>query len=208
MRKRFLALFVCFVLVCAMLVTAGCTSSQVNTVVTEITAYLPTVTALLQDAITAYAAFGAGSTTASDPVAKGLNTAKTDLAILTSDATQYVAATSSADKTTAWTNIQDAVDVLATNADSTLQLAAVKNSNSNAAGVVVLASLDAAVHVLDGYVSSAQSTATVQAKMARRSVRLRNVARYWNPEEKQKVATAYGSSSFDSLYNRAVALGF
>lgn len=185
------------VLLCAALLplslTAGCTASQVDQVVQKISAYLPTAMALLQDALTIYAAVGAQPAQAQQsPAVVALATVQTDLKALEKPLADYLAASSKSAKATAWTNVEALVDTAAADADALMQIAAVKNQASQAAGVVAVTSLDAAVHVLDGYVASTQTPAQVQARMARRALKLRQVSRYWNPQDRQRVAAAFG----------------
>jgi uncharacterized membrane protein YdcZ (DUF606 family) len=169
----------------------GCTASEINSVVTKIEAYVPTAISLVSEALTIYEAVGTSSTDTSSTSAS-LTTINADLAQLKTFSADYLAASSSATKATAWSNIEALVDTLATDADNVLAVASVKNSDSKAAGVVVLASLDAAIHIIDAYVSSAQSTATVQAKLAKRTVKLRQVAAMWSAQDRQRVADAAG----------------
>ena len=170
----------------------GCTSQQVNTVVTDISQYLPTVLALLQDGITIYSAVGASSNTAS-PAAAALATVQADVAALQQPIKDYLAASAlSGTKTTYWTNIQALVDTATKDADTLMQIAAVKDPGSQAAGVVVISSLDAAIHVLDGYVSSAQTPAQVAAKAAARSIKVSSMVKYWSQGDKQMVSAQLG----------------
>jgi hypothetical protein len=186
--------------------TSGCTASEVNSVVTKISSYMPTVISLVSEALTIYEAVGV-STTDTASVSASLTTINTDLAQLKTLASDYLAASSKASKTTAWSNIEALVDTLTSDADTVLTTASIKNSDSKAAGVVVLASLDAAIHILDGYVSSAQSTSTVNAKLARRVIKLRQVSALWSEQDRQQVAIAAGIP-IDAALRYADAHGF
>lgn len=170
----------------------GCTASQVNTVVSEINSYLPTAVSLLNEAITIYQAVATpDAKTAS--VTSALTTVQSDLTAIQTLLSDYLASTaSSSAKTTAWTNIKTAIDTAVTDVDSLLIIAAVKNSDTKATGLTVIAALDAAVHVIDGYVSSTQSPAEVNAKAAKRTVKLRQVSQYWSASDKQEIARAAG----------------
>jgi hypothetical protein len=119
----------------------------------------------------------------------------------------YLSATSSATKTTAWSNIKALVDTAVEDTDALLQTASVKNSNSRSAGVVVIASLDAAVHVIDGYVSSTESTSEVKAKASKRAIHLKAVAGYWSASDRQMIASTAGAPYAVALW-QAEALGF
>lgn len=186
--------------------TSGCTASEVNGVVTKIAAEIPTVISLAREALTIYEAVGTSSTETASVTAK-VTTINTDLSQLQTLTDDYLAASSSAAKTTAWSNIDALVDTLATDADTVLATASVKNSDSKAAGVVVLASLDAAVHILDAYVSSTQSTSTVDAKLAKRTIKLRQVSALWSPQDQQRVADVAGVP-YDVALRYAEARGF
>lgn len=186
----------------------GCTASQVNTVVQEISSYLPTVVALVNDGLaiaTAVGSTGSTSTAVDSSVATALKTASADLQNLEPLLATYLSkSSSSADKTTAWTNIQALVDTAVTDTDNLLTLAAVKNANSSAEAVTIIASINAAVHVLDGYVSSAQSTNQVQAKMAKRTVKLHALMKLWAPKDKELVESKLGAPAL----NWALAQGY
>jgi hypothetical protein len=200
------ALLVVAALSVGMLTTSGCTASEVNSVVTKISSYTPTVISLVSEALTIYEAVGV-STTDTTSVSASLTTINTDLAQLKTLASDYLAASSKASKNTAWSNIEALVDTLTSDADTVLTTASIKNSDSRAAGVGVLASLDAAIHILDGYVSSAQSTSTVNAKLARRTIKLRQVSALWCEQDRQQVAIAVGIP-YDAALRYADAHGF
>ena len=186
----------------------GCTASQVDQVVSKISTYLPTALSLLNEAITIYSALGASENASqAAQVSSPLNLVQSDLTALQQPLADYLAATSSSAKNTTWTNIEALVDTATTDADNLLQIAAVKNAGTQATGVIVISSLDAAVHILDAYVSSAQSTAQVQAKLAKRTVKLKTVSQYWSSQDKQDISTALGIS-YSDVVSRAEAVGF
>lgn len=185
----------------------GCTGQQVNTVVTDISQYLPTVLALLQDGITIYGALAVSPNTPS-PASAALATVQADVAALQQPIKDYLAASAlSGTKATYWTNIQALVDTATKDADQLMQIAAVKDPGSQAAGVVVISSLDAAIHVLDGYVSSAQTPQQVAAKAAARSIKVSSVVKYWSRGDKQIVAKQFGAP-FGLVLAEAESEGF
>jgi hypothetical protein len=188
--------------------TTGCTATQVDDVVAKINAYLPTVIALVNEAITVYDAVGTSSSD-TDTVASNqvLDVVKDDLVSLQKPLADYLAATSKQSKQTAWLNVMALIDTAATDADKLLAIAAVKNSDTQSRGVVVIAAIDAAVHILDGYVAATQTTQQVQATAAKRSIKLRQIARYWSPQDKHEVASHFGMP-YMVYMARAQAMGF
>jgi hypothetical protein len=194
------------VLFLSVMPVTGCTASEVNQVVTKIDAYLPTALSLLNEAITIYSTLTASSTSTSQ-VSVTLATVKTDLTNLQKPLADYLAASSGDAKTTAWSNIMALVDTATTDADALLQVAAVKNSDTHTTGVIVISSLDAAIHVLDAYVSSTQTSSVVQSKLAKRTVKLRTVAAHWSAQDKQNISSALGVP-YPLLQDRAEALGY
>ncbi len=180
------------------LTLTACTGSQVNQVVSEINAYLPTVVAIVNDALQIAAAVGtnpSASAAAVNPtVVNALTVVEADLKNLEPLVATYLAkASGSSTKATAWSNIQAIVDTAAADADNLLELASVKNANSNAQAVVVISSLDAAVHILDGFVSSAQPVSAVQKKLAARTVKLSTLMKQWTPADRENVVAHLGA---------------
>lgn len=178
-------------LLLGMVIISGCTASQVNSAVTKIASYLPTAISLTTEGLAIYTAIE-GTDTTNVAISNALTTIKNDLGNLTTLTTSYTSASSSATKTTAWSNIETLTDTMANDADSVLALASVKNTDSKAAGVIVISTLDAAIHVLDAIVSSTQSSNVVQAKLAKRTYKLANIETKWSPSDKQMIANAAG----------------
>lgn len=188
--------------------TTGCSATTVNKVVSEINAYLPTAVSLLNEAITIYSAVGTtGQNTSSSNVSSALTTVSTDLTNLKKPLADYLAAASSANKTSAWSNIKALVDTAVNDSDTLLSVAKVSDSNSKEAGTLIIASLDAAVHILDGYVTSAQSKTEIKAKLAKRTVKLAEVERSWSVTDREQVAHATGVS-YSTLLGEAERMGF
>jgi hypothetical protein len=85
------------------------------------------------------------------------------------------------------------VDALVSDADAGLLAALeIRNPASQAKAKFVLSALDAAVHVVDGYLLAARSPAEAQAAAAGRAVKLQSVVRYWNAKDWQRVEQAFG----------------
>jgi hypothetical protein len=100
------------------------------------------------------------------------------------------------------------VDDLVTNGDSALTtLAGIKSSTSQQKAVVLMASLDAILHTVDGLVQSTQSTSAVKATAARRAAKLKVVSQYWSEQDKTTIAKAFGSN-YSTLYSHEIAMGF
>ncbi|WP_420239246.1 hypothetical protein ACOBR2_06610 [Telmatobacter bradus] len=201
-------LLLALLLPAGMMGLVGCTGSQVNQVVSEIDTYLPTAVSLLNEAITIYSAVGSStSSTSTAKVTAALSTVEADLIALETPLSDYLAATSSASKTTAWSNIEAAVDTAVNDADTLLAVAKVSDPTSAATGTVVIASLDAAIHTIDAFVSSAQTSTQVSAKLAKRSAKLAQVERSWSAADKQHIAAATGVP-YALLHERALAVGY
>ncbi len=188
--------------------TAGCSAATVNKVVSEIDAYLPTVVSLINEALTIYSAVGASSaTTSSTNVTTALATVETDLTNLKKPVSDYLSAASSASKTTAWTNVEALVDTAVNDADTLLAAAKVSDPKSQETGTVVIATLDAAMHTIDSFVTSAQSKTEIRAKLNGRKAKLAEVERSWSPADKQQIAAATGVS-YPVLLHAAEGMGF
>lgn len=186
----------------------GCTSSQVNSVVSKINAFLPTAVSLLNEALTIYAAVGSTPQNAGQSqVYSALQIVETDLTALQKPLADYLAASASAQKQSAWTNVMAAVDTATTDADSLLQIAAVKDPESSKNGAIIVASIDAAVHVLDGYVSSTLTPAQVQARASARRLKLQSLVTHWSSQDRQMVSAKLGVPFGVALRN-AEAAGF
>jgi len=107
-----------------------------------------------------------------------------------------------------WTKMGAVVDALVSDADGGLLASlAIKNPASRAKAKVALSALDAAMHVVDGYLMSARSPAEAKAAAAQRSVKLHSVVRYWSPQDWQRVEQAFGARSEDTI-GTEMRLGF
>lgn len=202
-------LVLCLLLAPLALGTQGCTSAQVNTAVSEINTYLPVAISLLNEALTIFGAVGVQPQAAvgGSSVAGVLQTINTDLAALQKPLSDYLQATSSSGKNSAWANIQAAMDTAVADTDNLLLIAKVSDPKSQQAGTIIISSLDAAVHVLDAYMSGAQSQQVVAAKVAKRAVKLNQVSQYWSQHDRQQISAALGVP-YPVAYDYAVAHGF
>jgi len=186
----------------------GCSAATVNKVVSEIDAYLPAAISLLHEAIAIYSAVGASNAnTGTANVASALTAVATDLTSLQKPIADYLAASSKASKTTAWSNIEALMDTAVNDTDTLLSVAKVGDPSSKEAGTLIIASLDAAVHTIDAFVTSAQSSSEIKAKLARRKMKIAEVARAWSPADRQQIENATGVS-YPALLQQAEQMGF
>lgn len=175
---------------------ASCSQGDAVKAASTIHAYLPTVMALAGNATTMAAAL--------DPAeAAGLQAlsakVQTELEELDTVSGAYAAAPSA----DGWTRMSSVVDALMSDADQGLMAAlAIKNPASQAEAKVALSALDAAIHVVDGYMMAArtpqQAKVVAEQREARPgAVKLQNVVRYWSPRDRQTVAQAFGVQGED-----------
>ncbi len=116
----------------------------------------------------------------------------------------YAAAPSSG----GWASLGAAVDALVNAADQGLMAAlAIKDAESQAKAKAALSALDAAVHVLDGYLLAARSPAQAQSAAAQRTVKLQSMTGYWNRQDWQRVERAFGGRG-EELQAAEMSLGF
>ena len=79
------------------------------------------------------------------------------------------------------------MDALVSDADQgLLAVLAIKNPASQAEAKAALSAVDAAVHVLDGYLLAARTPAEAQAAATQRTVSVQSVVRYWSPRDWQR----------------------
>lgn len=197
-------------MLCAFLLlgtTTGCTSTQVANVVKNIAVYAQEAQPLITEAIALVTAFsaepgGVGGNSAELQLA-GVKIQK-DLADLVSLCNSYTSNPSSS----TWNQIIALVDELVTTSDSSLtDLAGIKSANSQRTALTVLASLDALLHTIDGFVQSAESSTQVKAMAAKRAIKLQQVSQYWSTEDKNRLAQSFGRS-YERLYSQEMAMGF
>ena len=193
MQKRWIAVMA---MLAAMAVAAALTScSQQDAVkaASTIHAYLPAVMGLANDAA---AIVGGMDPTDSAEVQVVSTRVQADLQELETVSGAYATAPTG----DGWTRMGAVVDALVSDADQGLLTAlAIKNPVSQAKAKVALSALDAAVHVLDGYLLTARTPAEAQAAAAQRTVKLQSVVRYWSPQDRQRVEEAFGVSTEELL---------
>jgi len=181
--------------------SAGCSSADAVKAATEVHAYLPVVRGLAQDAM----AIAEGLDPANAAVIGQVSLkVQGDLAELESLSGAYVA-NPTAD---GWTRVLAVVDQMVNDADNGLLSAlAIKDPTSRAEAKVALSALDAAIHVLDGYLASAKTPAQVQASAAARTVKVSAVSRMWNESDRERVEAALGKR-FDVMVEAASEAGY
>jgi hypothetical protein len=162
---------------------SSCTQVDAVKAASMIHAYLPAVLGLANDA----AAIAEGL----DQAAASVNAkVQADLQELEAVSGAYAASPTGA----GWTNLGAAVDALVNDADQgLLTTLGIKNAESQAKAKLALSAVDAAVHVLDGYLLAARSPAEAQAAAAQRTVKLQSVVRDWSPRDWLRVEQASGS---------------
>lgn len=202
--KSFADKFFVLALALVMIVsTTACTKAQVENVVKQIVAYTPTAIALAQQALTLVNAFGASAVPTST-VAQ----ITSKLTTLETVGNTYLSKSATAsEKNVAWTSIITLVDSVVSDADSALLTSVgVKNSSSQQEITIGLGALSAALHIIDGYISTAQSSSDVQAKLAKRAIKLKTVSQFWTEQQKIEIAQAYGCSG--SVCQAMISSGF
>ncbi|MDR3765285.1 MAG: hypothetical protein P4M01_14450 [Acidobacteriota bacterium] len=163
-----------------MLGAASCSAGDAVTAAQKISAYLPAVTALANDAALVAEAFDAADAALIQQVSTQVQTELTELSKVCA---AYVAAPTSDN----WAKLGTAMDELVNDADASLLAASgIKNAKSQAKAKLALSALDAAVHVLDGYLASARTTGQTQAALAARRVKLAEVTAEWNSADWQR----------------------
>ncbi len=179
----------------------SCTQADAVKAASMIHAYLPTVVGLANDATAIAAGF--------DPEAAATLQAvnakvQVDLQELETVSGAYAAAPSGS----VWTSLGAAVDALVSDSDQgLLAVLAIKNPESQAKAKAALSAVDAAVHVLDGYLLAARTPDEAQAAAVQRTVKVQSVVRYWSPQDWQRVEMAFGARG-DVLYEAEMRAGF
>ena len=172
------ALALCCLMLCTFM--TGCTAQQTQTtqtVISDISAYLPTVLSLV-------GAFAPLEVTA---VSNAEAQIKTDLSEL-----QTLVATVNPSATT-WANVQAIVNELVSDgAAATNDALAIKDPTTQKEVLASLAAVTAAIAIIDSYVTSGQTQAQVKAKLATRITVLKTESRTWTPAQRDAVLQAYG----------------
>jgi hypothetical protein len=180
---------------------AGCVQGDAVKAASTIHAYVPVVIGLANDVMAI--AEGLDATEATKIQALGTKV-QSELKELESVSGAYAAAPSS----DGWSALQAVVDQLVSDADGGLLSAlAIKDAASQQKAKVVLSALDAAIHVVDGYLTAARGTAETKAAATERTVKLQSVVRYWSPADWQRVEKASGGRGSE-MVQAEMSLGF
>jgi hypothetical protein len=184
---------------------AGCSQTDAVKAASMIHAYLPAVVVLANDA--------AATAEGVDPAEAGAIQAlsakvQAELQELELVSGAYAAAPSS----DGWMKLGVVVDALVSDADQgLLAVLAIKNPASQVKAKLALSALDAAVHVVDGYLMTArtpvEAKAVAESRSASQAVKLESVARYWSTTDWQRVELAFGGRGRD-LADAGMRLGF
>lgn len=179
----------------------GCTSADVQKAVSQVAAEMPAV----ESAVAAASALASVADPALAPVILPLN----GIAQIALPQLQgLLQAYASNPTANTFANITTVIDSIVTNGDTALLAASkISNPESQQKATAILASLDALLHVIDGFISQAQTPAQVQAKVAARTLKLKQVSQYWSDSDKSTVAAAF-HAPYSTVYHQAVVQGF
>jgi len=180
---------------------AGCSQVDAVKAANTIHSYLPVVMGLAADAAAVAETLDASAA----PVLQAVSAkVQSDLQALEAVSGAYAASPSS----DGWASLGAAVDSLVNESDQGLLAAlAIKDPASQAKAKAALSALDAAVHVLDGYLQAARSPAQTQSAAAQRRVKVQSIARCWTPQDWRRVELAFGASGKE-LQAAEMSLGF
>lgn len=179
----------------------GCSNASVSKAVSLVASEMPAV----ESGVAAAAALVSAVDPALAPIVIPVNAiAQAALPQLQALLQQYAANPNAS----IFASIESVVDKIVTDGDTAL-LAASKISNpaSQAKATAILASLDAMLHVLDGFISQVQTPAQVKAKTSARLVKLQQVSAYWSQNDKNTVAAAF-HAPYSVVYDHAIQAGF
>ncbi len=165
---------------------ASCSQLDAVQAAKTIHAYLPVVMGLAGDAAAIAGTLDPEAASAMGAVSTRV---QTDLQELETVSGAYATAPSA----DGWASLGAAVDTLVKEADQGLLAAlAIKDAASQAKAKAALSAVDAAVHVLDGYLMAARGPLQAQASGAQGRVKPPSVARYWSQADWQRVERAFG----------------
>lgn len=157
--------------------TTGCTQTSTQQAVKDIEAYLPTVEALANEAVTVSSMFDGASQQQSQQLTAAIDNGITQLEQL---GNTYLSQPTSSN----WTAIVNLVDSIVTSSDSQLLAAAhITDPTSQAKATALLGALDVAVHALDAIVQKAQPTSAVVATANARKAKLSSLVNYWPKDQ-------------------------
>jgi hypothetical protein len=180
---------------------ASCSQGDAVTAAKTIHAYLPVVMGLANEAAAITGALDPAETLRVQAVSGRVQAELGELETLSG----AYAAAPTAD---GWLRLEAVVDALVSDADEALLAAvAIKNPANQGKAKVALSALDAAMHVVDGYLMTARTPAEAKAAADQRAVKLQSVVRYWRPEDRRSVELAFGAH-FEDLSGAAIRRGF
>lgn len=190
---------------------AGCSQADAVQAAKTIHSYLPAVMGLVKNAEAIAGAIDPAEASAVQGLSARI---QTELQELETVSGAYAAAPSA----DGWARMGAVVDALVSDADEGLLAAlAIKNPASQARAKIALSAVDAAMHVVDGYLMSARTPEEAKAVAAHRAlnngastagtVKLHSVVRYWSPEDWRRVEQAYGGRG-EELAVAEMRLGF
>jgi hypothetical protein len=181
--------------------SVGCSSADAVKAATEVHTYLPVVSGLAQDALAIAAGLDPSNAALIGQVSSKVQGDLTELENLSG---AYISNPTG----NGWTQLLAVVDQMVNDADNGLLSAlAIKDPTSRAEAKVALSALDAAIHVLDGYLATARTPAQVQASAAARTVKVSAVTGIWNEADRERVEAALGKK-FDVMVEAASEAGY
>ncbi len=195
------------VLACGVLgVAAGCTPTQVSTVVKDIGVYAqqaePIIIALMPIITALSSNLGDAQTSAS--LNSFAEVAKADVSALESLCNDYATSPDAS----VYGRIESTIDKLVGESDTALlQVLAIKDPDTRQRVQLALAGFDAIIHTIDGFVQTTETASAVAAKAQARGIKLRQVASAWSVQDRGAIARAFGTS-YESLLSRESLLGF
>lgn len=166
--------------------TVACTSADVEKAVSQVAAYLPLVIELTKSVASIVMVFSPDSAPKIQDALNKADSAEKELVLLCQS---YLAKPDQQ----VWQRITALIDELVVNGDEQL-LSAMQISNPDARqkATVVLASLSAALHTLDAFISVAQPASQVKAKNQLRSAKLKTVISLWSPQDVKQFTARTG----------------
>lgn len=181
--------------------TVGCTQADVQKTVSLIAAELPTAISIASEVLTIVSAVGATQGSTGDGAQAQITAVGVVIKSDLSELQTLVASYQGSPNPNTWASIINVVDTLVGQGDTALLAAAdIKDPTSQAKATAIIGSLDAILHIVDGYIQATQTTAQVQATAKRRAVKLNQVSELWN---KQIIADAAAKNGM--TYTQVVA---
>jgi hypothetical protein len=191
------------------LMVSGCNQTQVSTVVKDIGIYATEAQPVLASLIPVIEAFAAlNGSTANPQLAASLQSFQTSADSELSALVSLTASYKANPNNTTWQAIIANVDNLVSQSDAALlQVAAIKDPATQSKVQLILASVDALLHTIDGFIQTTETSTTVTATANARTVKVSAVTKFWSESDKNQVAAAF-NVPYKTLYNHEVAMGF